>query len=105
MLHDLLGNVMVEPDFLHGVRHTQKPRVPFRRPDFDMTVHLAHIRMSVLLGVKFRPSEKPDEEVKLLDARMSGARTTEVQYVQYFTLRLVFDDVIERLDEITKNGR
>jgi predicted nucleotide-binding protein (sugar kinase/HSP70/actin superfamily) len=61
--------------------------------------------MSVLLRVKLRPSKKPDEEIKLLDTGMRDAMTAEMQYVQYFALRIVLDDVIERFDEITKNGR
>ena len=59
MLHHLDLGLCRKADAVDGDPHTVEPCITGSRVDFDMGVHGAYIRMTVLFYVELRATEEP----------------------------------------------
>jgi hypothetical protein len=101
--HHLIAKLAIKPIPVDRNLHALKPRIPLFRPDLNVPMHFADIRMSMLLDVELWPAKESGQKIELLLSRMRNAHPAQVEDIQEITFRLKLDDVVEGLDELAQS--
>ena len=83
-----------------GAVHAHEPRITFNRSNFEMSVHQPDIRMAVPLQIELWATQKSRKKFKLRFTGMRQPMPPVVHCHQRGACGVVFDDIVERLDEL-----